>query len=214
MVSDIILKGQLTVTTRSGSDGILITIVYPSRHFNKHVLAQLTDPAYALQGHEPGPWLALCVYHADRVNGWIRADETETGLELTVHLPYRIGRSSCPPPRHFKGTMIRTQDLAYAIENISRQDPEIGYALSELLAAGHIRIPLDAGNPEKTLFLFDQERVFIRKVSFSITEFPRLKKDWSLNTEKQQKNTELMDSPLLRAILQQPGRFTWLASPV
>ncbi len=63
--------------------------------------------------------------------------------------------------------MIRTQDLAYAIENISRQDPEIGYALSELLAAGHIRIPLDAGNPgEDPCFLFDQERVFIRKVSF------------------------------------------------
>ncbi|MDT8379447.1 MAG: histone deacetylase [Desulfotignum sp.] len=63
--------------------------------------------------------------------------------------------------------MIRYQDLAYAVANISRQDPEIGYALSELMAAGHIRIPLDAGNPgEDPCFLFEEERVFVRNVSF------------------------------------------------
>jgi hypothetical protein len=63
--------------------------------------------------------------------------------------------------------MIRIQDLAYAVENISRQDPEIGYALSELLAAGHIRIPLDSGSlGTDPCFVFEDERIFVRKVSF------------------------------------------------
>ncbi len=84
--------------------------------------------------------------------------------------------------------MIRTQDLAYAIENISRQDPEIGYALSELLAAGHIRIRWMPATPEKTpVFCLTRNGCSSGKSVFSITEFPRLKKDWSLNTEKQQK---------------------------
>jgi signal transduction histidine kinase len=101
VVSDIIHKEDLTVTTRSGPDGVQMALVYPSRHFDKHVLAQLADPAYALQAQEPGPWLALCVYHADRVNGWVHADETGTGLKLTVNLPYRIDRSSSPTPQAF-----------------------------------------------------------------------------------------------------------------
>ncbi len=63
--------------------------------------------------------------------------------------------------------MIRIQDLAHAVENISRRDPEIGYALSELLAAGRIRLPVDAGGPGiDPFFLFDGERVVVRKVSF------------------------------------------------
>ncbi len=63
--------------------------------------------------------------------------------------------------------MIRIQDLAYAVENISRQDPEIGYALSELLAAGRIRISVDAVSLGiDPCFLFEDERVFVRKVSY------------------------------------------------
>jgi C4-dicarboxylate-specific signal transduction histidine kinase len=100
-VSDIIQNGQLTVTTRSGAEGVQMTLNYPSRHFDKHVLTQLADPAYALQAQEPGPWLALCVYHADRVNGRVHSDETGTGLELTVNLPYRIDRPSPPTPQSF-----------------------------------------------------------------------------------------------------------------
>jgi hypothetical protein len=65
------------------------------------VVSQLTDPVYALQAQEPGPWLALCVYHADRINGTINSDETGTGLELTVTLPFRIDRSSPPTPQAF-----------------------------------------------------------------------------------------------------------------
>ena len=101
VVSDIIQNGRLTVTTQSGSDGIQMAVVYPSRHFDKHVLARLADPAYALQAQEPGPWLALCIYHADRVNGWSHADETDTGLKLMITLPYRIDRSSPPTPQSF-----------------------------------------------------------------------------------------------------------------
>ncbi|MFU8768656.1 MAG: hypothetical protein ACNA7H_02880 [Desulfotignum sp.] len=101
VVSDIIQNGQLTVTTRSGSAGVQMVLVYPSRHLDKHVVTQLADPAYALQAQEPGPWLALCVYHADRVNGRVHSDETDTGLELTVNLPYRIDRSSPPTPQSF-----------------------------------------------------------------------------------------------------------------
>jgi signal transduction histidine kinase len=100
-VSDIIQPGQLTVSTRSGSEGVQMALVYPSRHFDKHVLTQLTDPAYALQAQEPGPWLALCIYHADRVRAWIHADETDTGLKLMITLPYRIDRSSPPTPQSF-----------------------------------------------------------------------------------------------------------------
>jgi two-component system NtrC family sensor kinase len=100
-VSDIIQKGLLNVTTRSGPESVQMVLVYPSRHFDKHVMTQLADPAYALQAQEPGPWLALCVYHADRVNGWVHSDETDTGLELTVNLPYRIDRSSPPTPQPF-----------------------------------------------------------------------------------------------------------------
>jgi signal transduction histidine kinase len=100
-VSDIIQPGQLTVSTRSGSEGVQMALVYPSRHFDKHVLKQLTDPAYALQAQEPGPWLALSVYHADRVNASILSDETDTGLQLTVSLPFRIDRSSPPVPQSF-----------------------------------------------------------------------------------------------------------------
>ncbi len=63
--------------------------------------------------------------------------------------------------------MIQNQDLAYAVENISRQDPEIGYALSELLAAGRIRIPIDAGSfGVDPCFLFENELVFVRNVSY------------------------------------------------
>ncbi len=63
--------------------------------------------------------------------------------------------------------MIRNHDLAKAIENISLQDPEIGYALSELMAGGRIRIPLDSpGSGIDPCFLFDDERIFVRKVSF------------------------------------------------
>lgn len=101
VVSDIIHKEELTVTTRSGPEGVQMTLVYPSRHFDKHVLAQLADPAYALQAQEPGPWLALCVYHADRVKASILSDETDTGLQLTVSLPFRIDGSSHPVPQSF-----------------------------------------------------------------------------------------------------------------
>jgi len=101
VVTDIIEKGELTVTTTSGSEGVQTTLVYPSRHFDKHVVSHLTDPVYALQAQEPGPWLALCVYHADRINGTIHSDETGTGLELTVTLPFRIDRSSPPAPQAF-----------------------------------------------------------------------------------------------------------------
>lgn len=100
-VSDIIQTGQLSVSTRSGSDGVQMALVYPSRHFDKHVLTQLSDPAYALQAQEPGPWLALCVYHADRVNARVFSDETDTGLQLTVNLPFRIDRSSPRYPSRF-----------------------------------------------------------------------------------------------------------------
>ncbi|MFU8768655.1 MAG: hypothetical protein ACNA7H_02875, partial [Desulfotignum sp.] len=63
--------------------------------------------------------------------------------------------------------MIRIQDLANAVENISRQDPEIGYALSEMLAAGSIRIPVDAWRLDiDPGFFFEHDRVFVRKVSF------------------------------------------------
>ncbi|WP_040011610.1 sensor histidine kinase [Desulfotignum phosphitoxidans] len=101
VVSDIIPKGQLIIATQSGSDGVQMTLVYPSRHFDKHILTQLSDPAYALQAQEPGPWLALCVYHADRVNARVFSDETDTGLQLTVNLPFRIDRSSPPVPQSF-----------------------------------------------------------------------------------------------------------------
>jgi signal transduction histidine kinase len=100
-VSDIIQPGQLTVSTRSGSEGVQMALVYPSRHFDKHVLARLADPAYALQAQEPGPWLALCIYHANRVRAWTHADETDTGLKLMITLPYRIDRSSPPTPQSF-----------------------------------------------------------------------------------------------------------------
>lgn len=100
-VSDIIQNGRLTVTTQSGSDGIHMSVVYPGSHFDKHVLAQLADPTYALQGQEPGPWLALCLYHANRVRGLIHADETDTGLKLMITLPYRIDRSSHQTPQPF-----------------------------------------------------------------------------------------------------------------
>jgi signal transduction histidine kinase len=100
-VSDIIQNGCLTVTTRSGPEGVHTAVVYPSRHFDRHVLARLADPAYALQVQEPGPWLALCIYHADRVNGRVQAEETDAGLQLMVDLPYRIDRSSPPVPQSF-----------------------------------------------------------------------------------------------------------------
>ncbi|MCF8087736.1 MAG: hypothetical protein K9K63_17305 [Desulfotignum sp.] len=100
-VSDIIQQGRLTLTTQSGSDGVQMALVYPSRHFDKHVMTRLADPAYALQAQEPGPWLALCVYHADRVKASILSDETDTGLQLTVNLPYRLDRSSSPTPQAF-----------------------------------------------------------------------------------------------------------------
>lgn len=100
-VSDIIQKEKLIITSRSGSDSIQMALIYSSRHFDKHVLAQLADPAFALKAQEPGPWLALCIYHTDRVNGWFRADETDAGLQLTVHLPYRIDRSSPPTAQAF-----------------------------------------------------------------------------------------------------------------
>ncbi len=100
-VSDIIQKEQLIVSTRPGSDSIQMALTYYSRHFDKHLLVQLTDPAFALQAQEPGPWLALGIYHADRVNGWVRADEIDAKLQLTVHLPYRIDRSSPPTPQTF-----------------------------------------------------------------------------------------------------------------
>lgn len=102
--------------------------------------------------------------------------------------------------------MIRTQDLAYAVENISRRDPEIGYALSELLAAGRIRIPVDAGGlGTDPCFLFEDNRVFVRKVSFSTMALPRWKKDWCSNTEKRLKNTGLKKSP--------PGDFFCRSHP-
>lgn len=100
-VSDIVPDSRMTVTTRSGPDGVRTEILYPSRHFDGQVLARLSDPAYALQAQEPGPWLALCTYHADRVNGWIRADETDAGLQLMVDLPFRIDRSTPPGPQSF-----------------------------------------------------------------------------------------------------------------
>jgi signal transduction histidine kinase len=100
-VSDIVPDSRMTVITQSGPDGVHTKLIYPSRHFDGQVLARLSDPAYALQAQEPGPWLALCTYHVDRVNGWIQADETNTGLRLMIDLPFRIDRSTSPEPHSF-----------------------------------------------------------------------------------------------------------------
>ena len=63
--------------------------------------------------------------------------------------------------------MIRLEDLRNAIDAVSRQDAEIGYALNELMAADRIGLPVDAGEGgADPCFLFEGERVFVRKVSF------------------------------------------------
>lgn len=100
-VSDIGPGGELLVTTAAVRDGVRIEMTYQSRHFDEHVLSRLADPAYALQSKEPGPWLALCLYHADRVNGRIEAGKADSGLKFTVTLPHRLDKTSRPAPRSF-----------------------------------------------------------------------------------------------------------------
>jgi len=63
--------------------------------------------------------------------------------------------------------MIRREDLRNAVAAVSARDPEIGYALNELMAANRIRLPVDAGEGEgDPCFLFEGERVYVRNVSF------------------------------------------------
>ncbi len=63
--------------------------------------------------------------------------------------------------------MIRHEDLRNAIDSVCKRDPEIGFTLNELITARHIGLPVDydqnAGDP---CFLFENDRVFVRKVSF------------------------------------------------
>lgn len=100
-VSDIEPGGELLVATAALREGVRIETTYRSLHFDEHVLSRLADPACALQSKEPGPWLALCLYHADRVNGRIEAEKADSGLKFTVTLPYRLDKPSIPPPRSF-----------------------------------------------------------------------------------------------------------------
>ena len=63
--------------------------------------------------------------------------------------------------------MIRFEHLRNAIDAVSDQDPEIGYALGELMSANRIGLPADSGEDEaEPCFLFEGERVQVRKVSF------------------------------------------------
>lgn len=63
--------------------------------------------------------------------------------------------------------MIRLEDLRNAIDSISEHDPEIGYALYELMSTNQIGLPSDtAKDISDPCFIFEGERVYIRKVSF------------------------------------------------
>jgi len=102
VIADIADNGELVLETAARADGIRVEMSYPGRHFDHHVLQRISDPAYALQSKEPGPWLALCMYHAERINGRIEAEKTEeTGLKFRLTLPYRLERPSGPPPDSF-----------------------------------------------------------------------------------------------------------------
>jgi hypothetical protein len=109
--------------------------------------------------------------------------------------------------------MIRIQDLAYAVENISRQDPEIGYALSELLAAGRIGIPVDSGSlGEDPCFLFENKRVFVRKVSFFNHGIAPVEERLVLKYGEAAEKHRIEETPSSGDFLPQPPESIWPAS--
>lgn len=65
--------------------------------------------------------------------------------------------------------MIKRETLKQAIDRIARQDPEIGYALNEMLGAGQIDVAPevgDAAHPNDFFFLFDNEKIAVKKYLF------------------------------------------------
>lgn len=92
IAADIRQDGGLTVETTGLDQEVCIEVSYPSRHFNQHVLHRLSDPAYALQSKDPGPWLVLCMYHVQRINGHLTAHDADSELKFRITLPYRMMR--------------------------------------------------------------------------------------------------------------------------
>lgn len=102
VISDIEQQGELLIKTATDEEGVRIEVTYKSLHFDEHVFSQLIDPAYALQSQEPGPWLALSMYHVERVSGQIKAEKTDSGLKFILTFPYKIDKPLTPPsPRSF-----------------------------------------------------------------------------------------------------------------
>ena len=101
IISDMAPEGRLEILTADTGEGVRIDVHYPSRGFDQKVLRRLADPAYALQLQDPGPWLALCVYHVDRINGRLSAEKTASGLKFRITLPYHMGAAPMPPARAF-----------------------------------------------------------------------------------------------------------------
>ncbi|HMA86932.1 MAG TPA: hypothetical protein VKN73_14610, partial [Desulfosalsimonadaceae bacterium] len=65
--------------------------------------------------------------------------------------------------------MIKREDLRHAIASIAQTNPEIGYALDDLLSANRIAVrdfTSDEEAPSHLFFLFDNEKVPVNKVAF------------------------------------------------
>ena len=101
VVADIRPDGELTIKTKTKGDGIEIQMMYPSRHFDRNVLTRLSDPAYALQSRDSGTYLALTMYHIERLGGRFNVDVTGAGLQFIITLPLRMNFASSHPPQSF-----------------------------------------------------------------------------------------------------------------
>lgn len=65
--------------------------------------------------------------------------------------------------------MIKRENIKQAIDAIAKRDPEVGYALDEMLGMGQIDIPHQAQDPpeqDASYFFFEKQKVYLNKFVF------------------------------------------------
>jgi hypothetical protein len=65
--------------------------------------------------------------------------------------------------------MIKRENIKQAIDAIAKRDPEVGYALDEMLGMGQIDIPHQIQDPpgqDASYFFFDKQKVYFNKFVF------------------------------------------------
>jgi two-component system NtrC family sensor kinase len=93
VMADMPKGGQIYLQSLREDNGIRIRVTYPPCQLDQYALENIIDPLWIDQVHGPGVWLALCVDHAEKLQGSVQVEVTqEDSLSVSLFFPLHLAR--------------------------------------------------------------------------------------------------------------------------